>query len=110
MQKGIFPLYLAAIICTRPLSACGAAFEVLLRGDVFLFAREKIVPQQLLLHGVKAKARDRIGEALAGNPLLAEKEDRLFDHIEHLAPVREDPVEIPSVRHTLCLLYTSSCV
>ncbi len=50
--------------------------------------------KQLLLHVVKAQPRDRIGEAFAGDALLAEKEDRLFDHIEHLVLVREDLVKI----------------
>ena len=60
------------------------AGQVNLCGDVLRLAGEQVVGEELRLHVLKAEAGDRVGEALAGDALFAEEQNRLFDHGEHL--------------------------
>src|SRR5699024_4455924 len=48
-----------------------------------------------------AEARDRVGEALAGDALFAEEQDGLFDDGEHFLAVGEDLVEEAAARDLL---------
>ena len=58
--------------------AGGAADGVLLRAEDLGLAGEQFVAHQLLLDVVKAQAGDGVGEALTGDALIAEQQQRLL--------------------------------
>ena len=70
-------------------------------GEIFCLAGQQCVVEELTLYLCKADAFNGISEAFAGDALVAEEQDGLFNRIEDLFLAREDPVERNAVLYVL---------
>ena len=61
-----------------------------LRRYIFLLSCKQVIGKELFLNIFKAYSRNGIGKAFACNSLLAEQENCLFDHLQHLFLIGKD--------------------